>query len=463
MCVDPPKIKTWTPRELAKAPAERVLIAIDGRVHDCAGWLKRHPGGAALLETYAGRDASDVFAAFHGPEVYKTLKAFDVGCIVDETIVEGGNGMGESMEVAFAKARRKETAAFRKLRDELWREGAFAPSAGAIAVTMTRLLVILALAMWFTLVNTESVMATRAAGAIFLGLFWQQSLLMAHDLCHRCVTRNTRVDKRLAYIFGTLIGGVGAGWWNKEHCEHHAVTQVIDGDPSAGAHPVLCPHTSMMDKLGPALRYLVKFQALYYVPVCVFVGRVNLHIISILKAPSKDKLTDLCLMGGYAAYNACLLQAVEPGARLMYFVLSNTVCGILHLVLNMNHYPMPMLSFDTAMDLGFFRFQCVTTLNIKTNGWTSWYYGGLENQIEHHLFPLMPRHYLPKITARVKKLCEEHTVPFTVAKGFFDANNKVMKTLNDATNNIDVVLSRKDSHGVIANVTFTHSEGTKGE
>jgi hypothetical protein len=39
----------------------------------------------------------------------------------------------------------------------------------------------------------------------------------------------------------------------------------------------------------------------------------------------------------------------------------------------------------------------------------------------------------------------------------------VMKTLNDATNNIDVVLSRKDSHGVIANVTFTHSEGTKGE
>ena len=38
MCVDP-KHKSWTPRELAKAPPERVLIAIDGRVHDCAGWL----------------------------------------------------------------------------------------------------------------------------------------------------------------------------------------------------------------------------------------------------------------------------------------------------------------------------------------------------------------------------------------------------------------------------------------
>ena len=54
MCVDP-KHKSWTRRELAKAPPERVLIAIDGRVHDCAGWLRRHPGGAALLRTYATR------------------------------------------------------------------------------------------------------------------------------------------------------------------------------------------------------------------------------------------------------------------------------------------------------------------------------------------------------------------------------------------------------------------------
>ena len=456
MCVDP-KHKSWTPRELAKAPPERVLIAIDGRVHDCAGWLRRHPGGAALLRTYAGRDASDVFAAFHGPEVYKTLKAFDVGCVVEEPVVENP-GLDGALTGAYARARRKETAAFRKLREELWREGAFERSVGAIAVTVARLLIILALAMWFTLRRTEWVTTCRATGAVFLGLFWQQSLLLAHDCCHRCLTRNTKVDKRLGYVFGTLIGGVGAGWWNMEHCEHHAVTQVIDGDPSAGSHPVLCPHTSMIDKLGPILRAVVNFQALYYVPICVFVGRVNLHIISILKAPTKDKLTDLCLMAGYAAYNALILQSVEPGARATYFVVSNTVCGVLHLVLNMNHYPMPMLSFDTAMDLGFFRFQCVTTLNIASNGWTSWYYGGLENQIEHHLFPLMPRHYLPKITQRVKKLCEDHAVPFTVAAGFFDANNKVMKTLNNATRNIDVVLSRKDSHGNVSTPSELHEE-----
>ena len=94
------------PEELAKAPPERVLIAIDGRVHDCAGWLRRHPGGAALLRTYAGRDASDVFAAFHGPEVYKTLKAFDVGCVVEEPVVENP-GLDGALTGAYARARRK--------------------------------------------------------------------------------------------------------------------------------------------------------------------------------------------------------------------------------------------------------------------------------------------------------------------------------------------------------------------
>ena len=70
----------------------------------------------------------------------------------------------------------------------------------------------------------------------------------------------------------------------------------------------------------------------------------------------------------------------------------------------------------------------------------------------------MPRHYLPKITQRVKKLCEDHAVPFTVAAGFFDANNKVMKTLNNATRNIDVVLSRKDSHGNVSTPSELHEE-----
>lgn len=324
------------------------------------------------------------------------------------------------------------------MRDELWNEGAFESNACAVLGQLARMLLILGIAMWLTFVWREWVVL----GAAALGLFWQQSLLLAHDACHRSVTRHTSVDKKLGSVLGTLIGGVGAGWWNQEHCEHHACTQVIgpEGDPSAGSEPVLCPHVSMTQKLSRRARFFVNFQAFYYVPICVFVGRVNLHVISIIKAPSGEKALDTLLMFGYVLYNAALLLAVDGSrARVAFFVVSNATCGVLHLILNMNHYPMPMLEFGDAVSMGFLRFQCTTTLNIEA-GFFAWYYGGLELQIEHHLFPLMPRDYLPKISQRVKKLCMDHDVPYTVASGFWNANGKVLKTLNDVV--------KRDADGV---------------
>jgi|TARA_B110000093_G_scaffold154491_1_gene170837 fatty acid desaturase len=427
-------MKRFTNTDLSKSitHGDRLLIVIDDRVHDVSGWVNSHPGGSSLLRRYRGRDASDVFHAFHGPEVTKKLRAFDVGGVGD------GVGDGDEFDPDTSSSTARETTAFRALRDELWNEGAFKSNACAVLGQLARMLLILGIAMWLTFVWREWVVL----GAAALGLFWQQSLLLAHDACHRSVTRHTSVDKKLGSVLGTLIGGVGAGWWNQEHCEHHACTQVIgpEGDPSAGSEPVLCPHVSMTQKLSRRARFFVNFQAFYYVPICVFVGRVNLHVISIIKAPSGEKALDTLLMFGYVLYNAALLLAVDGSrARVAFFVVSNATCGVLHLILNMNHYPMPMLEFGDAVSMGFLRFQCTTTLNIEA-GFFAWYYGGLELQIEHHLFPLMPRDYLPKISQRVKKLCMDHDVPYTVASGFWNANGKVLKTLNDVV--------KRDADGV---------------
>lgn len=74
-------MKRFTNTDLSKSitHGDRLLIVIDDRVHDVSGWVNSHPGGSSLLRRYRGRDASDVFHAFHGPEVTKKLRAFDVG------------------------------------------------------------------------------------------------------------------------------------------------------------------------------------------------------------------------------------------------------------------------------------------------------------------------------------------------------------------------------------------------
>ena len=55
---------------------------LDGRisqqVYDVSNWADRHPGGRVIY-TYAGKDATDVFAGFHSPAAWAQLRPFYVG------------------------------------------------------------------------------------------------------------------------------------------------------------------------------------------------------------------------------------------------------------------------------------------------------------------------------------------------------------------------------------------------
>lgn len=388
---------------------EDLWLVIDNGVYDCTEWLPHHPGGEVLLP-FGGRDATDAFAAFHEPDTRKRLKAFQVG-VLDE----------RDRDVP------KDLQEFRMLRDKLWEEGWFEPRFEGLAVTLLTIAGTAAACLWLT-IQCRSIMA-HAMGSCLLGIFWKQCLLLAHDSCHRCATRNKGVDRKLGPIFGTLLGGVGAGWWNRDHNMHHAVTQVADADPSAGCPPILCTDQLQVKSFHWLTRIILKLQALYYVPLCVFIGRYNLHIVSLVLCPPGQRTRDMVLMTGYALYVLKLLTYLPATERWLYFFAANSVTGILHLILNMNHYCMPMQPSMTSADqMGFFRFQLTGTSNIESNLVQQWYYGGLEHQIEHHLFPLMPRYNLPRVKEYVVDLAKKHKVPYQTY-GFFGANWAVIQTL----------------------------------
>lgn len=384
-------------------------LVIDGGVYDCTSWLPRHPGGVVLLQ-FAGRDASDAFAALHEPTTYKWLKSFQIGVIEEEAPIPD------------------DLKEFRGLRAKLWAEGWFNPRSDGLAKTMLLILTIAVGCIWTTIYCTSFL--AHVVGSCLLGLFWKQCLLFAHDCCHRCATRNKVADKLLGPLFGTFLGGIGSGWWNWEHSMHHAVTQVVDADPSAGYPPVFCTDKLQVKLESWSTRLQLKLQPLYYVPICIFIGRYNLHFISLVLCPPAERLRDCILMGGYASYVWFLLSFLPSSERLLCYFVANSVTGVLHLILNMNHYSMPMqASMDSADEMGFFRFQLTGTSNISTNSVLQWYYGGLEHQVEHHLFPLMPRYNLPGIQKYVKELARKHNVPYNSA-GFFSRNWDVVQTLS---------------------------------
>jgi fatty acid desaturase len=74
-----------------------------------------------------------------------------------------------------------------------------------------------------------------------------------------------------------------------------------------------------------------------------------------------------------------------------------------------NHKGMPLTEDGKRLD--FFREQVVTSRNVNGHRITDFWYGGLNYQIEHHLFPTMPRNNLPKAQAIVREFCAERGVP----------------------------------------------------
>merc|ERR1711924_137744 len=80
-----------------------------------------------------------------------------------------------------------------------------------------------------------------------------------------------------------------------------------------------------------------------------------------------------------------------------------------------------MALYDHANPPPFGVLQISTTRNVHDNGFTGWFMGGLHYQIEHHLFPTMPRNNLAEAAVRVKALCKKHDVPYH-ATGLIEGN-----------------------------------------
>jgi len=76
-----------------------------------------------------------------------------------------------------------------------------------------------------------------------------------------------------------------------------------------------------------------------------------------------------------------------------------------------NHKGMPIIAHDAKID--FFTKQVRTSRNIRGGWWATALMGGLNYQIEHHLFPSMPRPHLAKARRIVQEQCRTLDVPYT--------------------------------------------------
>ncbi|AFY37553.1 fatty acid desaturase [[Leptolyngbya] sp. PCC 7376] len=310
----------------------------------------------------------------------------------------------------------------------LLRKGGYFESRNSFYVARFLFLITLLVAHIACLVFVDN-FPLQICNAIALAFTSTQVGLFAHDIVHRQAWRNEIFD----VIVGDLLVGISCSWWhNKHNQKHHAHTNRLGLDTDIEAPFLALAAEQLEDKKGFE-KFLIRFQAYYFLVVLFFIP-VAMHIESalfLLKNKVKNRgLEAIAFSLHFGIYLTCLvLSPLNLWQAVIFTLIFKSLFGVyLGLIFIVNHAGMPIFSADEKIDP--FSLQVLTSRNISAHPITDFLMGGLNAQIEHHLFPQMCRIKLNASRRLVRKFCLEKNIPYHET-GFIRACVETFSSLNN--------------------------------
>jgi fatty acid desaturase len=249
--------------------------------------------------------------------------------------------------------------------------------------------------------------------AVALALVFGQLGLAAHDLAHRQVFSRRRPSEAGGLLVADLLLGMSYGWWMNKHTRHHANPNHEGKDPDVSPD-ILVWSRRQARKARGLPRFIGKHQAALFFPLLTLEG-LNLSSSSFraLKSPSVKRpvLEGTLLVAHFLLYFGGLFAVLSPAKALLFLAVHQGLFGIyLGSVFAPNHKGMPMIEEGTRLD--FLRRQVLTSRNVRGGALVDAFMGGLNYQIEHHLFPSMPTPALTRAQVITERYCAELGIPY---------------------------------------------------
>jgi fatty acid desaturase len=265
-----------------------------------------------------------------------------------------------------------------------------------------------------------------------LALVLVQVAFLSHDSAHRQIFQSAAKNDWTARLLAGGIAGMSVTWWRNKHTRHHAAPNQVDKDPDVQLKAVAFTPDAVASR-GPLGRWIAARQGWLFFPLLTLEG-VGLHSSSLRhllrRGTSRVERIEAAIVvsriGGYLAFLYLLLPVGKASAFLGLQLAIFGVC--LGSAFAPNHKGMPLV--PAGMKLDFVRRQVLMSRNIRGGVLTDFAMGGLNYQIEHHLFPSMPRPTLRRVRPIVREYCATHGIPYTEV-GLFESYRIVVDYLNN--------------------------------
>jgi fatty acid desaturase len=252
--------------------------------------------------------------------------------------------------------------------------------------------------------------------AVYLAVVFTQLAFVGHDAGHRQISRSRRANDRVGLLHANLLVGISFGWWVPKHNAHHTNPNHEELDPDISITALAFTADQATSRHG-LIRLLARYQAWLFFPL-LLLEAAHLHLAStkaILRGSGRANTVEgLLLLAHVAGYLTALVLVLSPLQAVAFVVVQQGLFGLyLGCSFAPNHKGMPTLT--DADQLDFVRRQVLTSRNVAGSRPVDWVLGGLNYQIEHHLFPNMPRPNLRHAQPLVRAFCQQHGLPYTEA------------------------------------------------
>lgn len=400
-----------------------MYIVIYNKVYDVSNFIHKHPGGSLVLKHYVNeekqikerkniKDATEVFISFHPKKAYSILKNY------------------YKYDINKLKLNKSQIE-YRKLHEKLISKDMFKPNRMFYFKEWAKLSTI------FLFFLTSYFYNYYLISAVILSLFWHQTLLYSHTSCHNEVTGDSFFDSKIAGVILTFLVGVSCDWWKDNHNTHHVVTNSVEDDPDIQHLPFIAVDKIILESFystyykvnfinNPLTKFIIKYQNVTFYPL-MLVGRFNMYRLSAIHHIKNKRFNWIffSFLNFFIVYSYLVCYIKGNYNRLLFVLISNCLVSILHLQICLSHFSCKVYK---GFNNNWVEKNCTGSLNIKSSKWLEWFHGGLNYQVEHHLFPRLPQHNLPLIVNDVKELCKSCDIEYNCVD-FFSANKLLYKTL----------------------------------
>ncbi|XP_023612352.1 fatty acid desaturase 2-like protein FADS2P1 isoform X2 [Myotis lucifugus] len=363
-------------------------LVINRKVYDVTSWADRHPGGRRVLNHYAGEDATDVFRAMH--------LELDIARLYLKPLLIGELAPGEPSQERNKNAQLVED--FQELRRTLEAMNMFSANLGFFSLHLIQILILEALA-WLMLWH--------------FGNGWPITICISFLL--------------------TISQGLSVKWWNHRHFQHHTKPNIYPKDPDIDVGPLF-----LVGDLQPIKYGKKKIKYIDYEKQHLYFYMVGLPLLM----PVYFNLQSMQVMylGRYwkdivwvSSFYIRYFITFGPfygifGTVLLIYLVKFLESPWIACVTQMSHIPMKMSREENRDWLST---QVLATCNVEQSFFNDWFTGHLNFQIEHHLFPTMPRHNYQKVAPLVRSLCAKHGLQYVnkpILKAFGDIVRSLKKS-----------------------------------